>query len=47
MRQDTFCPDVFELLNALFTEFDDAVERAGMFKYQHVGPSPPPMSLLV
>ena len=27
----------FELLDALFADFDDAVLARGMFKYQHVG----------
>jgi class 3 adenylate cyclase len=35
--QAAFTVDVFELLCSLFADFDDAVKRSGMFKYQHVG----------
>ena len=32
------CSEIlFYRLNALFSKFDDAVQRSGMFKYQHVG----------
>ena len=33
--QDSFTEEVLQLLNSMFCEFDDAVERHGMFKYQH------------
>ena len=32
-----FSEEEFRLLDALFSDFDQAVERRGMFKYQHVG----------
>ena len=36
--QDSFSEPLFRRLHALFSKFDDAVQRRGMFKYQHVGP---------
>ena len=33
--QEICSEKVLELLNSMFCEFDDAVERHGMFKYQH------------
>ena len=36
--QDSFSEPLFHRLHALFSKFDDAVQRRGMFKYQHVGP---------
>ena len=35
--QSAFTADVFGLLGSLFADLDDAVQRSGMFKYQHVG----------
>jgi hypothetical protein len=32
--QDKFSEEIFQLLNLMFCEFDDAVNRHGMFKYQ-------------
>ena len=46
--QDAFSERVFALLDGLFADFDAAVERFGMYKYQHVGarprPCPPPLT---
>jgi hypothetical protein len=33
--QDAFSEEVFQMLNRMFSEFDDAVRRRGMYKYQH------------
>ena len=33
--QDSFTEEVLQLLNSMFCDFDDAVERHEMFKYQH------------
>ena len=35
--QAGFSEDIFDLLHNVFSEFDGAVQRHGMFKYQHVG----------
>ena len=35
--QGAFSEEAFDLLSDIFTSFDDAVRRYGMYKYQHVG----------
>ena len=47
--QERFSEGVFGLMNDLFSDFDDEVKAARMFKYQHVGgprPRPPARPLL-
>jgi hypothetical protein len=33
--QDAFSEEVFQMLHKMFSEFDNAVRRRGMYKYQH------------
>ena len=37
LLRSSFSTDVFDLMNDVFSDFDMAVHRSGMFKYQHVG----------
>ena len=37
LLRSSFSTEVFDLINDVFSEFDAAVQRSGMFKYQHVG----------
>ena len=44
---ESFSEAEFLLLNAVFNDFDTAVQERGMFKYQHVGECPKPIPSLV
>ena len=37
LLRSSFTAEVFDLMNDVFSDFDMAVQRSGMFKYQHVG----------
>ena len=37
LLQSSFSNEAFDLINDVFSDFDAAVNRSGMFKYQHVG----------
>ena len=37
LLRSSFSTEVFDLMNDVFSDFDMAVHRSGMFKYQHVG----------